>query len=203
MSQKNLYPLFATAIYKNKLDIVLTDLELSAIRELDSSKQVLGTQLSTNKFILEKLELRRIKEIITTEIKEYFNNLMHYEFEIYITNSWCNIARHGEGQTLHNHANSIISGVFYLDVNTSQPSITFVNTVPPFLLNMRAMQYNTFNSLEFDIPVEDGEIILFPSQCFHYVKSNLTDKDRISIAFNTFVKGDIGVETDGGNLKLS
>ncbi len=54
MSQKNLYPLFATAIYKNKLDIVLTDLELSAIRELDSSKQVLGTQLSTNKFILEK-----------------------------------------------------------------------------------------------------------------------------------------------------
>lgn len=203
MSQKNLYPLFATAIYKNKLDIVLTDLELSAIRELDSSKQVLGTQLSTNKFILEKPELRRIKEIVTAEIKEYFNNLMHYEFEIYITNSWCNIARHGEGQTLHNHANSIISGVLYLDVNTSQPSITFVNTVPPFLLNMRAMQYNTFNSLEFDIPVENGEIILFPSQCFHYVKSNPTNKDRISIAFNTFVKGDIGVETDGGNLKLS
>ena len=203
MSQKNLYPLFATAIYKNKLDIVLTDLELSAIRELDSSKQVLGTQLSTNKFILEKPELQRIKEIVTAEIKEYFNNIMHYEFEIYITNSWCNVARRGEGQTLHNHANSIISGVFYIDVNTSQPSITFVNTVPPFLLNMRAMQYNTFNSLEFDIPVEDGEIILFPSQCFHYVKSNLTDKDRISIAFNTFVKGDIGVETDGGNLKLS
>ncbi len=128
---------------------------------------------------------------------------MHYEFEIYITNSWYNIARHGEGQTLHNHANSIISGVLYLDVNTSQPSITFVNTVPPFLLNMRAMQYNMFNSLEFDIPVENGEIILFPSQCFHYVKSNPTNKDRISIAFNTFVKGDIGVETDGGNLKLS
>jgi ectoine hydroxylase-related dioxygenase (phytanoyl-CoA dioxygenase family) len=60
-----------------------------------------------------------------------------------------------------------------------------------------------FNSLEFDIPVENGEIILFPSQCFHYVKSNPTDKDRISIAFNTFVKGDIGVETDGGNLKLN
>ena len=203
VSQKNIYPLFATAIYKNKLNITLTNNELSAIYDLNSSKQILGTKLSDDKFILERPELQRLKNTLLDEIKEYFNNVMHYEFEIYITNSWCNIARHGEGQTLHNHSNSIVSGVFYLNVNNSQPSITFVNPTPPFLLNMRAQQYNMFNSLEFDIPVEDNDVILFPSQCFHYVKSNPTTNDRVSFAFNTFVKGDIGVETAGGDLTLN
>lgn len=202
-NNKSIYPLFATAVYKNKLDIILTDAEMSAIQLLDSSKQILGTQLSTDKFILEKPVLTRIKQMITCEIQEYFNSFMNYEFEIYLTNSWCNIAHNTEGQTLHNHANSIVSGVFYLKVNNSQPSITFVTTVPPFLLNMRAKKYNMFNSLEFDIPVEDNEIILFPSQCFHYVKPNTTSNDRISIAFNTFVRGNIGVEGNGGDLNLN
>jgi len=202
INQKNIYPLFATAVYKNKLNIALTNSELSAIYNLSSAKQILGTQLSDDKFILERPELGRIKSIILDEVKEYFNSVMGYEFEIYITNSWCNVAGLTEGQTLHNHANSIVSGVFYLNVDDSQPSITFVNPTPPFLLNMRSKQYNMFNSLEFDIPLEDNTVILFPSQCFHYVKSNPTTNNRVSIAFNTFVKGNIGVETAGGDLDL-
>lgn len=202
VTQKNIYPLFATGVYKNKLNITLTDNESAAIYDLNSSKQILGTKLSNDKFILERPELQRLKNILLDEVKEYFNTIMGYEFEIYITNSWCNIAGHTEGQTLHNHANSVISGVFYLDVDQSQPSITFVNLTPPFLLNMRSQQYNMFNSLEFDIPLEDNTVILFPSQCFHYVKSNPTTNNRVSIAFNTFVKGNIGVETAGGDLDL-
>jgi len=201
--QKNIYPLFATGVYKNKLNITLTGDELAAIYKLNSAKQILGTKLSNDKFILEQPELHRLKNILLGEIKEYFNSVMGYEFDIYITNSWCNVAGYNEGQTLHNHANSIVSGIFYLNVNDSQPSITFVNPTPPFLLNMRSQQYNMFNSLEFDIPIEDNTVILFPSQCFHYVKSNPTNNDRISIAFNTFVKGKIGVETNGGDLDLS
>jgi uncharacterized protein (TIGR02466 family) len=189
-------------VYKNKLNITLTNNELAAIYDLNSSKQILGTKLSNDKFILERPELQRLKNILLDEVKEYFNAVMGYEFEIYITNSWCNIAGHTEGQTLHNHANSVVSGVFYLNVDDSQPSITFVNPTPPFLLNMRSQQYNMFNSLEFDIPLEDNTVILFPSQCFHYVKSNLTTNNRVSIAFNTFVKGNIGVETAGGDLNL-
>jgi len=202
VTQKNIYPLFATGVYKNKLNITLTNNELADIYDLNSSKQILGTKLSNDKFILERPELQRLKNILLDEVKEYFNTVMGYEFEIYITNSWCNIAGHAEGQTLHNHANSVVSGVFYLDVDQSQPSITFVNPTPPFLLNMRSQQYNMFNSLEFDIPLEDNTVILFPSQCFHYVKSNPTTNNRVSIAFNTFVKGNIGVETAGGDLDL-
>ena len=201
-TQKNIYPLFATAIYKNKLNISLNNSELSAVYNLNSAKQILGTQLSNDKFILECPELSRIKSILLDEVKEYFNSVMGYEFEIYITNSWCNVAGYNEGQTLHNHANSIVSGVFYLNVDDSQPSITFVNPTPPFLLNMRSTEYNMFNSLEFDIPIEDNTVILFPSQCFHYVRQNPTNNNRISIAFNTFIKGKIGVETAGGDLDL-
>ena len=71
-TQKNIYPLFATAIYKNKLNITLTNNELSAIYDLNSSKQILGTKLSDDKFILERPELQRLKNTLLDEIKEYF-----------------------------------------------------------------------------------------------------------------------------------
>lgn len=203
MNNKDIFPLFSVPIYKRKLEISLSEDELNFIKSQGSHQQALGSKLSDNKFVLETTNLERLKDSLLSEIKEYFNNFLNYEFEIYITNSWINKMNYDEQQTLHNHANSIISGIFYVKVEDSCPSVTFVNNRPHFLLNMRAKDYNIFNSVEFDIPVENNSVVLFPSSCFHYVRKNFTRNDRISIAFNTFVKGHIGVETAGGDLFLN
>jgi len=203
MNEKDIFPLFSVPVYKRKLDISLSNDELKFIKNQGSRTQALGSKLSNDKFVLEKIELLRLKDILLVEVKEYFNNFLQYEFEIYFTNSWINKINIDEQQTLHNHANSIISGIFYVSVEDSVPSISFVNHKPHFLLNMRAKNYNIFNSVEFDLPVENNTVVLFPSSCFHYVKKNFTDNDRISIAFNTFVKGHVGVETAGGDLFLN
>ena len=39
-----------------------------------------------------------------------------------------------------------------------------------------------------------SKIILFPSWLMHEVRAKEGDNERISLAFNTFIKGDIGDE---------
>jgi ectoine hydroxylase-related dioxygenase (phytanoyl-CoA dioxygenase family) len=60
-----------------------------------------------------------------------------------------------------------------------------------------------FNSMEWTVPVEDLDIIIFPSTLFHYVKPNTSNRDRISIAFNTFARGHIKTESTGADLILN
>ena len=42
------------------------------------------------------------------------------------------------------------------------------------------------------LPMKKGELILFPSNLQHSVPANQSDEDRISLSFNTWIKGDIG-----------
>ena len=64
----------------------------------------------------------------------------------------------------------------------------------PFLLNFIPKEFTIFNSTEWSVPVENGCLIIFPSSLYHYVKINETTNTRTSIAFNSFVKGNIGFQ---------
>ncbi len=195
-------PLFVTPVYKNKIGRSFTAEEISFIDSINSYKQGLGNVNSENKFILSAPAMQNLKKDIEDNIYTYVQEVMKLDHEFYITNSWTNMTMLGQEHQLHNHSNSILSGVVYIKVNDSQPSITFNRLTPPFLLNMKPTEYNMFNSTEWTIPVEDGDILIFPSSCFHHVKVNETDNRRISIAFNTFVRGTIGSESSGADLIL-
>ena len=47
-----------------------------------------------------------------------------------------------------------------------------------------------------------GELVLFPSYLRHMVPVNKSDKERISISFNTFVKDKLGSENDLTELRV-
>ena len=82
---------------------------------------------------------------------------------------WFNIARPGESTGVHNHSSQAsVSGVFYLRTTEDSGNIFF--RVPDH------------NDLELDC--FEGSAILFPSSLSHGVHMNLSDKDRISLAFN-------------------
>lgn len=198
-----LFPLFPTVVYRKTLDLVLTDEERTTLHNIEVFPQGLGNKLSCSSFILDDPKFKRIKDVFMENAAIYFNEIMKYDYQLHMTNSWLNVTQLNEQHGLHNHTNSIISGCWYYRVQDSQPSISFNRITPPFLLNMRAREFNHFNSLEWDIPVGDNVLVLFPSSCFHLVKPNLTNNDRVSIAFNTFVKGNIGAEYEGADLNLS
>ena len=61
---------------------------------------------------------------------------------------------------------------------------------------------NMFNSLTWSYPAEKGKLILFPSTIKHDVSTQQEEGTRISLAFNVWVKGKIGIYTEANELEL-
>lgn len=196
-----IFPLFPIAVYRSNLR-PLTDSELTILKRQPTYEQELGNNTSNVPYLLNEPGLEDLCKEIQTHIDNYVKEIMKVSYEIYITNSWINLTHPGEQHMIHTHANSILSGVFYISVNNSNPSISFNRMNAPYLLHTMADEYNPFNSMEWNVPVEDNNIIIFPSTAYHYVKRNKSDNTRISIAFNTFARGNIRTQTVGADLIL-
>jgi uncharacterized protein (TIGR02466 family) len=194
-------PIFATAIYKNILRSPTAN-ELKFLNSCDTTNQGTGNLMSKNRYLLDCEELTDLKNLFLEDIKTYVEQIMHIDKEIYITTSWLNIAGAGKQHNLHNHSNSILSGCYYIDVESSEPSINFSRMSQPFLFNLTAKTRNSFNSTEWSLPIRNNMLILFPSSCYHSVRANPTPNKRISISFDTFIKGTIGSKATGDNLTL-
>ena len=83
----------------------------------------------------------------------------------------------------HCHPGYQVSGVYYMRVSPDQGGIQFLN--PNNIIQSCNFPENTKTcpqSMEF-IPC-DGELILFPSWLMHNTCPNVTDEERISVAFN-------------------
>ena len=186
-----LHPLFPVPVYKEKLRL-LTNTELEFFKSVEMCSQTLGNFSSVDNHILNHPQLVDLKKEIEKKLSEYCNSILQTDLEIYITNSWVNETNPNQQHYLHNHSNSILSGVYYINVEDSLPLITFNRMQLPFLLNIVPKEFTMFNSTEWSIPVENGSLIIFPSTLYHYVKPNDSNKPRHSLAFNSFVKGNIG-----------
>ena len=89
---------------------------------------------------------------------------------------WGNISSFTHSNQIHNHITSLtfsdqqLSGVVYLKVPKNSGKILF---------------YNPFNvNIQYCFTPKENEIFLFPSVLYHSVEPNLSQEDRISIAFN-------------------
>ena len=61
---------------------------------------------------------------------------------------------------------------------------------------------NEWNSDSVNFISQAHKLFLFPSSLLHSVDTNQSNIERISIAFNTFVKGDLGKAGDYTRLVL-
>ena len=72
-------------------------------------------------------------------------------------------------------------------------SDTELKLVKQELITFSPKVFNIWNSVTWFFPVNNNELILFPSWLQHKVEPNeKATTDRISISFNTFVKGPLG-----------
>jgi ectoine hydroxylase-related dioxygenase (phytanoyl-CoA dioxygenase family) len=82
---------------------------------------------------------------------------------------WFNIARPGESTALHHHSQkATLPGVYYLQVPPSSGNI----------------QFPVGDGRNYEIPVEAGLMVIFPSCVRHAVGRNESDEERVSMAFN-------------------
>jgi uncharacterized protein (TIGR02466 family) len=141
----------------------------------------------------------KIYEHLNFFLKEKLSITDHLDF--YITTSWINIHKKEDWAQQHSHQNSIISGVYYISVEENSGDIIFYTDTLRKLfspvINIPFKKTNEFNTDEWIIKPKSGTLIFFPSHLLHGVKKNESNLDRISLAFNVFVKGKLSTGTEG------
>jgi len=115
--------------------------------------------------------------------------------ELVITDMWGNILSEKEFHRPHNHSNNVISGVYYVQANDENSSkIFFMDPRPQSaIIQPEVKQFTNINASVWHYPSVTNRCLLFPSWLSHYVDSNRTQEDRISIAFNCMYKGKVGL----------
>ena len=158
---------------------------------------------SLDKYILKNEKLERLQEEIQASINAYKNQIMSCDQELYITNSWVNFLPPQQKLPIHHHTNSIISGVYYIETDEQTPGIEFSHPDPNlWTLNWKRKEFNNENNLSSLIQTQNNRLILFPSTARHRVNKNLSSITRVSISFNTFLKGTINPNNYVGELRL-
>jgi uncharacterized protein (TIGR02466 family) len=189
--------LFPTPVYIARRDSNLILRERKEIKKIirEGMTRNYGNASSTNTYIFNE-NLKEIKQFCEHHIKVYVEEVIKpkQELDFYITQSWLNKTEPSEYHHEHSHPNSIISGVFYIET-VEDDKITFFdpNSKIKKLIKFEIENYHMWNSTSWMFPVKDSELILFPSWLNHAVEPNeKATGNRISISFNTFVKGTLG-----------
>ena len=202
--QSNIMGIFPTPIYRSKLDRQLTKEELSFINKTKLNVYSNdGNTTSNDKNILENEVFKNLKEDLYLRVKDYFDKVISSSNSItpYITQSWLNYTETNQYHHKHAHPNSLVSGVFYINCHEEYDRINFFNdSYKAILLDVK--NYNLYNSEIWWYPVKTGDIILFPSSLTHMVETKQGDNTRISLAFNTFIKGNVGIKNELTELIL-
>ena len=95
----------------------------------------------------------------------------------------------------------IISGVFYPQADRESDRIYFYKDGYE-RIKVPTENWNHWNSESWWYETGAGDLIIFPSNLTHMVQTKQGDGTRISISFNTFVKGYIGSDESLTGLHL-
>ena len=134
--------------------------------------------------ILEELGMK-----LLPHMKKYYSDTQKNDRvdDLKLQSIWGNISNKHAYNNLHIHSGAQVSGILYIKAPKYCGNVVFVN--PSANLKMcEAFGDKTattpFNNDRFFYEPKRGRLLLFPSYLGHEVEPNITDEDRISIAFN-------------------
>ena len=198
--QSTIHGIFPTPIYITKLTRQFSNKENKFIEKskLDTYKNE-GNLTSNDDYILNSKTFISLKKELDGIVKDYFNKVISPSNNIkpYITQSWLNYTEQAQYHHTHAHPNSLVSGVLYINADKDNDKIKFFKTMYQ-IIKPEIKEYNLYNSETWWFPVKTLDVVLFPSSLTHRVEVKQGTNTRISLAFNTFIKG-----TVGNNKKLT
>lgn len=190
----NINHLFPTPVAFSELGREFTQDELDFILNQSKYKNM-GNTTSENRYLLDSPEMGALNTVVNEAIKEYMQSVYAPKFDVsaYVTQSWANYTENGQFHHKHAHPNSFISGVLYIQAERESDRIYFYKDGYQ-QIKVPTENYNLYNSDSWWFSVNTGDIVIFPSNLTHMVETVQGDHTRISIAFNTFLKGYVGEE---------
>ena len=151
-----------------------------------------GNTTSVDNYVLKDYHLKDLSDWIDSCISQYFRATANpkYGVQLYTTQSWINFTKQGQYHHKHEHPNSLISGVFYLQTNQDDKIYFYRSGYQQ--IKFPPQEWNEYNSESWWYEAQAGKLILFPSSLTHQVPTVGGTTTRISLSFNTFAKGTIG-----------
>jgi uncharacterized protein (TIGR02466 family) len=181
---------FPTAIAINQLKIDAVELAslLSLADDTDNFVKNKNNFFHNDVYLLDTMP--NLAKAISNCIDDYTINVLGEDASIRYTQSWININPPGASHHRHSHINSILSGVLYLQ--TDEASGRFlVHRSDTRTIKNKTKNFNKFNFEYLFFEPKQFELYLFPSSLEHSVEENKSNKNRISLSFNTFYHGTI------------
>ncbi len=194
----NIARLFSTPVFQSPETYKFNKSELEFIDKQRENAIInqSGNLFSKNNYVLESPELKNLKEFCNNNLFIFFYDSFKVkkDIEIYITQSWINFNQKNTSHHRHKHVNSIISSVIF--IKGEMCPITFYNSERNLFGNLLSFEDftapNENNNSRVYFNNQNGKLFLFPSTLMHSVERNKSDVERISLSFNTFIKGQLG-----------
>ncbi len=189
MMQDEIVSLFPTPFFNCFINV--SQDEETLIKQIEMRPRPYG-YISIDQQILDQFP-DTSQQIMTKARK--FVEMLGYNFDLRFTSSWVNLHEEDGMGRNHIHANSMISGVLFLDTppnsgkfQVMSPAVNgnrlFSTYIQPekTAVNMYNVDYHVLE------PVS-GQCVMFPSYLSHMVGKNMTKLPRWTIAFNMFTVG--------------
>jgi uncharacterized protein (TIGR02466 family) len=196
---------FPTPIVISNFDGDLASLQDTVIECSNDLTKNVGNHVSKNTYVLNLKEFSHIKSWIDEQVNKYYDEILGIDTTVvapYVTQSWLTFTNPNDFHHQHRHSNSLVSGVFYINATEEFDSIVFHKDTFK-QIDILPIKHSIYNSNVFVSKVKSGMLVMFPSDLLHEVDPSKGDYTRISLAFNTFVKGEIGYESGLTSLKLN
>jgi uncharacterized protein (TIGR02466 family) len=190
------YQLFPISVFQSNIPVDENLKDFLKNQEYERMPSNNG-QYTKNKYILDLPENENLKNQIFQKLQVYLRDYMFLDKKsnFVFQNSWVNKHIEDDYAQKHIHANSLISGVYYLETYPDSGHIAFFKpegytNMFHISMNIPYERYETYNCEEYRIIPENGMILFFPSHLLHSVGKNNSKKYRYSMAFNFYVEGE-------------
>ena len=200
MNEFVLMPLFAMPLYFSKVDLTKEDITL--VKSIKYKRLTSNNgDVSEDMYLLDDVRFKSIRERIEQHVNRhvYGNLKVDNTIKFEITNSWVMRHHKNDWAPKHQHSNSILSGILYIETEEGSGDLIFdkdysyVNLFPP-AVDVPVSERNVFNSKTWTFYPEPGHIYIFPSHLMHYVTESKSENLRYCLPFNLYPVGTLGNE---------
>jgi uncharacterized protein (TIGR02466 family) len=167
----------------------------SVAEAMAERERKLGTpQHQTDDRLHERAELAGMIAFFRRCAADYMRTLSYRStLELRLQCCWASTLVQADRFEVHQHANSFLSGAFYLEVDAAAKPLRFRDPRPQArTLDIPVDTELRINQRYYEVDASDGQLVLFPSWLEHRVRASYSDAPRTSVSFNLTLHGEVG-----------